>query len=155
MLLYNRMHRTDQGYDYFYLNDCSGPVEALDASEAILSDYAKQGVTDLEMDGARGAVCYSLCERMDDIVADGLSRMVDDKPLDESHQLLRELANVTREEVEMCIREELSKLFEVSKTCGVLTCPEDKVEEYEEELKDLGYTTKVLSYAELLQDGFN
>lgn len=148
------MHRPDQGYDYFYLTDCSAPMEALEASHTILSDYAQQGITDLEMDGARGAVCYSLCDRMDSIVVDVMGRIAHCKPLDLSQQSLRELATVTKEEVETCIREELTQLFEVEKTCGVLTCPEDKVEEYEEELRELGYETEVLSYTELLQKKF-
>ena len=150
----SRLPRLDQGYECFYLSDCSTPVEALEAAASILEEYADKGVSELELDGARGAMCYSLCDSMDDVVLDALTRIADGKDAHMSKMALKELGMVTKEEVESCIRDELSRIFEVELTCGVMTCPEDKVEEFDEELKEMGYETVVLSFGELLQQGF-
>lgn len=149
-----RLPRLDQGYECFYLGDCSAPVEALEAAMSIMEEYTEKGVSELELEGARGAMCYSLCDSMDDVVLDALTRITEGKDVYMSKMALKELATVTKEEVESCIRDELSRVFEVELTCGVMTCPEDKVEEYDEELKEMGYETVILSFGELIQQGF-
>ena len=124
----------------FYLDDCSSPVEALEAVMAVVREVSEKKPTSEEFRGAIGPVCYGY---------------VNNQPIDQAERLFRELEKVKPEDLLNCIRTKWVPFFNVEELFGVMTCPEDKVDDYEEELKDIGFAVKRVSFTELLQSGFD
>ena len=56
---------------------------------------------------------------------------------------------------EECIRTMWKDLFDVEKGCFVMTCPQDKVEEYTEDFKELGFEIEVREYETVLNSSFD
>ena len=138
----------------FYLDDCSSPVEALEAVIAVLKEVSREEPTLQQYMGAIGPVCYELCNQLDDMAEEALHRYVNNQPIDQAERLLKELENVKPRDLLKCIRTKWVPFFNVEELFGVMTCPEDKVEDYEEELKEIGFAVKRVSFTELLQNGF-
>lgn len=149
------MAREREGSDLFYLDDCSSPVEALEAARAALEEeISKKRLPMQEFRSAVGPVCYELSSQLDNMTEEVLDRYANDQPVELSFSLFRELAKVEPKEVTECIRKKWIPFFNVKELFGVLTCPEDKVDDYEEELREAGFTVKRVSFTELLQHGF-
>lgn len=149
------MVREREGSDIFYLDDCSSPVEALEAAMGILEEVCEKEPTKQQYMAAVGPVCYGLCNQMDNMAEEALDRYVNNQPIDSSFRLFEELEKVKPVELTECIRNKWIPFFNVKELFGVMTCPEDKVDDYEEELKEVGFTVRRVSFSELLQSGFD
>ena len=137
-------------YICFYLNDCSSPADSFETTAAIIDDYVStECLTAIELQNAKGSAYFSLCSSMDSPAIDVLGRFIQDKPLDYTKHILKEVESVTLEEVRACMKEVYTKIVNANETCMVLTCSEDKVEEYMEEFTKLGYQMEEKKYETL------
>jgi len=150
-----RMDRRDQGFLYFCLDDCSAPAESYQAAMEIMEEAEEKGVTLMDFESGCGSTCYSLCEKLDDPSSDGVIRFVRQMKEFSAIAELNELSKVTKEEVELCIRTMWMNLLDVENGCFVMTCPQDKVEEYAEDFRDLGFEIDVRDYEEVLNSSFS
>lgn len=147
--------REDQKLDYFYLSDCTSPGESYEAALKTVEEYCERGVSEEEMRGARGGVCFDVCELLDDPAANAACLFAKRKALSRTQEMLRELRNVERREVEKCIREVLGRIFEVGLTGFVITCPEERQEEIVEEFSEIGFEVEVKAFDSLLLESFS
>ena len=146
--------RSDQNTDYFYLGDCTSVGESYEAAVDVMEKYCNEGVSEEEMDGAVGGTCFSLCSTLDEPGDNALRRFVNNEDLEYVQKMLMELKSVTKSEVEECIRSVLKKLFVMELSCFIITCPEDKVKEIEEDFREFGFEVKVKEYESLLSESF-
>lgn len=78
-----------------------------------------------------------------------MTRFMQNKDMDYTKQILNEIEKVTVEDVKKCIEGVFTKLVSVKDTWIVMTCAEDKVEEYLEELGKIGYKMEEKKHSEL------
>lgn len=147
--------REDQKLDYFYLSDCTSPSESYEAALKIVEEYCSHGVSEEEMRGALGGVCFDVCELLDDPAANAACLFAKQKELKHTQRMLWELRNVEKQEVEKCIREVLGRIFDVASTGFVITCPEEREEEIVEEFSEIGFEVEVKAFDSLLLESFS
>lgn len=150
-----RTDRRDQGFLYFCLDDCSAPADSYQAAMEVVEEVEKNGISSMDFESGCGSTCYALCTKMDSPALDGVVRFT--RQMKELSALaeLEELSKITKEEVEECIRTMWKDLFDVEKGCFVMTCPQDKVEEYMEDFKELGFEIEVREYETVLNSSFD
>ena len=150
-----RTDRRDQGFLYFCLDDCSAPADSYQAAMEVVEEVEENGISSMDFESGCGSTCYALCAKMDSPALDGVVRFT--RQMKELSALaeLEELSKITKEEVEECIRTMWKDLFDVEKGCFVMTCPQDKVEEYTEDFKELGFEIEVREYETVLNSSFD
>lgn len=147
--------REDQKLDYFYLSDCTSPAESYEAAWRIVEEYCEKGVSEEEMRGARGGVCFDVCELLDDPAANAACLFAKQRGLSYTRDMLEELRCVEKREVERCIRDVLGRIFEVGRTGFVITCPEERTEDIVEEFSEIGFEVEVKAFDSLLLESFS
>lgn len=76
---------------------------------------------------------------MDGPATDVMFRFIQQRPLNYSKLMLDEIEKITLEEVKECIQKVFTQLVSAESTFMVLTCSDEKVEEYKEEFGKIGY----------------
>ena len=147
--------REDQKLDYFYLSDCTSPSESYEAALKVVEEVCERGVSEEEMRGARGGVCFDVCELLDDPAANAACLFAKQRGLSHTRDMLEELRSVEKWEVERCIRDVLGRIFEVGRTGFVITCPEERTEDIVEEFGEIGFDVEVEAFDSLLLESFS
>ena len=150
----DRADRKDQGFLYFCLDDCSAPADSYQAAAEVVEELEEKGVSSMDFSSGCGSTCFELCAKLDDPDGDGITRFVEQRQ-DTSVDELEELSRVTKEEVEECIRTMWNSLFDIEASAFVMTCPEDKVEEYAEDFRYVGFDVEIRDYESVLKSSFN
>ena len=117
--------------------------------EAVTAGTVKLAGTDTE------EIYRLAAELLDDPAANAACLFAKRKALSRTQEMLRELRNVERREVEKCIREVLGRIFEVGLTGFVITCPEERQEEIVEEFSEIGFEVEVKAFDSLLLESFS
>lgn len=137
-------------YICFYLNDCSSPVDSFEAAATILNEFASNDCCSMiDLNSAKGSSYYSLCSALDNPGLEVMYDFIQEQPLDYSKQIVNEIKTITLEEVKDCIRTIYLKLVSIQDTCLVLTCSDDKVQEYMEDFEKMGYIMEEKKYESL------
>ena len=146
----HRVRNLVSHYICFYLNDCSSPVDSVEAASSIVQEYASTGCCSaIELSSAKGSAYFSLCSSLDNPASNIMTRFMQNKEMDYTKQILREIEKVSLEDVKKCIETVFVRLMNVKDTCLVITCAEDKVEEYLEEFTKMGYAMEEKKHSEL------
>ena len=120
------------------MNDCSSPVESFEATASIIQEYTTT-CSERELNSAKGSSYYKICSSMDGPATDVMFRFIQQRALNYSKLMLDEIEKITLEEVKECIQKVFTQLVSTESTFMVLTCSDEKVEEYKEEFGKIGY----------------